>query len=185
MKPRSVVTLGISLVAFAGSVLALAGADSGYPPYVKKELYADNDLRGKTAPKFAVGQWLTGAAPATKGKVVLIDFWATWCPPCRALIPELNGYQKKFGKDLVVIGVSDEDAAVVKKFMGSTKMAYNVAVDPKKQMEKVVGVKGIPHVLVITPDGVVRWQGFPLSDDDTLTEAKLSQIIEASKAAKS
>src|SRR5206468_53087 len=124
---------------------------------------------------------LTGAAPATKGKVVLIDFWATWCPPCRGLIPELNGFKKKFGNDLVIIGVSDEPEATVTGFMKSTPMDYNVAIDTKKTMSNMVGVQGIPHVLVISPDGIVRWQGFSGSEEDPLTADKLAKIIAASK----
>src|SRR5580700_3646190 len=77
-----------------------------YPKPVSKELYAD-DIRGKKAPDFFVEKWLT-AEPDRKGKVVLIDFWATWCGPCRKAIPELSAFQEKFKDDLVVIGVSDE-----------------------------------------------------------------------------
>lgn len=176
---------GALAVIGSAAVGVFAVKTSGYPPFVKaKTLYAKNDYRGKRAPKLEVGQWLTGGAPHTKGKVVLIDFWATWCPPCRATIPELGQWQKKFKKDLVVIGISDEKPEVVRKFMQSTSMPYNVAIDQKKTMSGEVGVQGIPHVLVISSDGVVRWQGFPLDDKDKLTDAKIEQIIRASKAGK-
>jgi len=156
---------------------------SGYPPITHvKNLYAANDYRGKKAPEIIVGQWLTGAAPKTKGKVVLVDFWATWCGPCRHVIPELGKWQKQFAKDLVVIGISDESADTVKDFMKQTPMTYNVGVDPKRRSAGQVGVQGIPHVLVISADGIVRWQGWPENPEDTLTTAKLKQIIDASKA---
>jgi cytochrome c biogenesis protein CcmG, thiol:disulfide interchange protein DsbE len=172
------------LVLFATVLVALcapARAVDNYPAIVTdKKLYAKNDIRGNAAPTFEVKEWLSGAAPDTKGKVVLIDFWATWCPPCRELIPELNGYQKKFGKDLVVIGVSDEDADTIKAFMKTHKMEYNVAIDPDNKMYNNIGISGIPHVLVITPDNIVRWQGFPQTDEDELTEEKIAQIIKTS-----
>src|SRR4051812_42115492 len=72
-------------------------ADPGYPAIVQKDLarYASHDFRGLRAPAFTVQKWLT-TEPKRKDKVVLIDFWATWCPPCRALIPELNDFQTEF-----------------------------------------------------------------------------------------
>src|SRR5690606_7582858 len=69
-------------------------AQAAWPEPVEKKLYAD-DFRGRKAPQLEVERWLT-PEPETKGKVVLIDFWATWCPPCREAIPELNEFQKKF-----------------------------------------------------------------------------------------
>jgi thiol-disulfide isomerase/thioredoxin len=110
---------------------------------------------------------------------VLIDFWATWCGPCRETIPGLNEFQKQFKDDLLVIGVSDEPAKIVTDFMQKTKMEYPSAIDPAKRMDKAINVKGIPHVLVISTDGIVRWQGFPLSAEEPLTDKILKQIIDA------
>lgn len=150
----------------------------------KKTLYAKSDLRGKAAPKIVADQWLTGKPPLTRGKVVILDFWATWCPPCRATIPELNALAAKFKDDVVVIGISKEKPEVVQAFMKGTKMDYNVGIDTQDRTGKVVGVEGIPHVLVISPDGIVRWQGFPLDETERLTEATIAQIVAASKAKK-
>lgn len=163
-------------------------APADFPPYVKdKTLYADNDLRGKVFKNLVFGKAVHGKVPTAadlKGKVLLIDFWATWCGPCRAVIPELNEWKKKFAKDLVVVGVSDETTGTVKEFMESTPMEYNVTIDPDKTMSKRVGVKGIPHVLVISKDGIVRYQGFPSQPEDPLTTEKLSQIIQANRKLK-
>jgi cytochrome c biogenesis protein CcmG, thiol:disulfide interchange protein DsbE len=182
MKKRIAAAALILSVLQLPSVQAKSADDSdGYPPVVKKELYAKKDFRGKTAPKFLVKEWLNGAAPDTKGKVVLLDFWATWCGPCGELVPELNEYKKKFGNDLAIIGISDETAREVRKFMKLTPIDYDVALAPDQEMYNAIGITGIPHCLVISADGVVRWQGFPSSDDDPLTEKKLSQIIQESK----
>ncbi len=173
----------LSGVAVAAPALAAKTQVSGYPPYVTdKKLHATNDLRGKKAPKIHVAKWLTGHAPRTKGKVVLMDFWATWCPDCRRLIPELNKFKQKFGDDLVIIGITDEPENVVKKFLETNPIESNIALAPDKKMYNYVGVKGIPQVLVISADGIVRFQGYADSKEDPLTEDKLAQIIETSKA---
>lgn len=156
---------------------AHAGSEGNWPAAVEKELYA-NDFRGKKAPKLVVEEWLT-KKPNMDGKVMLIDFWATWCGPCRAAIPHMNEYQEKFGDDLVVIGLSsDEKIDTVREFMKTTEMHYPQAADPQKRTSTEVGVRGIPHVLIVSTDGIVRWQGFPGSKEDPLTEDVISQIIE-------
>ena len=79
------------------------------------------------APKLTVEKWLSDT-PATPGKFMLVDFWATWCAPCRAVIPKLNAFQDKFGDRLVVVGLSDESESAV-KLMRSPVMNYSVACD--------------------------------------------------------
>jgi cytochrome c biogenesis protein CcmG, thiol:disulfide interchange protein DsbE len=155
---------------FLGAILAVAltavAAD--------KKMWA-NSFLGKKAPKFESEKWLT-TVPNTKGKFVLIDFWATWCGPCRKAIPELNAIQKKFGDKLVVIGLSDETEAAVRK-MTSPKISYSLAIDSQGRMKKAVGVTGIPHVLIMDPDWIVRWEGYPLLDGHELTEEVVEDLI--------
>jgi len=150
---------------------------AAWPVSVDKELYAD-DVRGKKAPELVVGQWLSDK-PDTEGKVVLIDFWATWCGPCRKAIPELESIQQEFADDLVVIGISDEKPEKVEKFLAKSPIAYATAVDTKARMKSAIHVRGIPHLLIISTDGVVRWQGFPGSPKEPLTPAIVRQIINA------
>jgi len=147
----------------------------------QKKIWAKS-LLGQPAPKLVVEKWLT-AEPDTKGKFVLIDFWATWCGPCRKAIPELNALHKKFGDKLVVIGVSDQTEEAVKK-MTEPKMDYFVAIDPQARMKKAVEVTGIPHVIIIDPQGIVRWEGFPLLDGYELTEKVVQDILDGKPAKK-
>lgn len=170
------------------AALALQGAapvsigKAEYPPYVQKQLYAKTDLRGKKAPKFVWGEIVSGKVPEIKGKVVLIDFWATWCGPCRAVMPELDAMSKAFAKDLVVVGISDEKRETLTGYLQKSPVSYTITSDPGSSMSKVIGIQGIPQVMVVSPDGLVRWQGFPGDGKDPLTKEKVAVIIAASKA---
>jgi cytochrome c biogenesis protein CcmG/thiol:disulfide interchange protein DsbE len=156
-----------------------------YPAYITKQLWAEHDFRGKKAPELQIEEW-RGAKPELKGKTILVDFWGIGCPPCRMLIPELEAWQEKFKDDLVVIGLSNETPKSIANFedLRGGKIKYTMAYDSTIRAYKEVGVQGIPHVLVISSDGIVRWQGFPLSPEDNLTEETMKQIIETDKAAR-
>jgi cytochrome c biogenesis protein CcmG/thiol:disulfide interchange protein DsbE len=141
----------------------------------EKQIWAKSFLN-QPAPELVVEKWLS-KEPDRKDKFVLIDFWATWCGPCRKAIPELNAFHKKFGGKLVVIGLSDETEKKVKG-MTDPKMEYFSAIDTKGRTKKAVAVTGIPHVLIIDPKGVVRWEGFPLLEGYELTEEVVKGVLE-------
>jgi len=144
----------------------------------EKRIWAKSFL-DKKAPDLVVEKWLT-KEPDRKGKFVLIDFWATWCPPCRKAIPELNAFHKKFGDKLIVIGISDEPEEKVKS-MASPKIEYFSALDAQARTKKALDVTGIPHVIILDPQGIVRWEGFPLLDGYELTEKVVAGILEKAR----
>jgi cytochrome c biogenesis protein CcmG, thiol:disulfide interchange protein DsbE len=146
------------------------------PPELQtgKKIWANSFLNQK-APDLIVEKWLT-PEPDCNGKFVLIDFWATWCPPCREAIPELNRYAKEFGDKLVVIGISNEQEDVVKNFH-NPQIEYSVAVDTQARTKKAVGVTGIPHVLILDPQGIVRWEGYPFLSGYELNDKVIADII--------
>ncbi len=139
-----------------------------------------NDLTNKKGPELVVQKYLS-PEPDTTGKVVMVEFWATWCGPCIRGIPHLNSLQNAFPDDLVIIGVSDEDEGKVNTFRSNRqnpRFEYPVAIDTQRRMINTVGNRGIPHCIVMSSDGIVRWQGHPAA----LTRATMEAIIDANKA---
>jgi thiol-disulfide isomerase/thioredoxin len=118
--------------------------------------------RARMAPAFAVttldGQHLT--LDDLQGKVVLIDFWATWCGPCREALPHLQETAKKFeGQPLVVLSISlDTDEAKWKEFVTKNKMTWLQYRDGgfTGSIAKLYGVNAIPHTFTIDTDGVLQ-----------------------------
>ena len=93
---------------------------------------------------------------ASKGKIVMVNFFATWCPPCREEIPSLIRIRKEFGEDkLLIIGASvDEDEDALKKYVAKTKFNYPVK-KAGQDLVQAAGVSGIPHMLVFDGKGDV------------------------------
>ena len=145
-------------------------------PVVKegKRLWADSLIWAK-APELVVETWLTDK-PDTKGKYVLIEFWNTWCPPCRRSLAHLNRFHEKYGKELVVIGVCDEKPETVRNFK-THKIEFFSAIDTQARTKKEFGVFGVPHAVILEPEGYVIWEGFPLLKGYELTEKIIERIL--------
>jgi len=89
-----------------------------------------------------------------RGKVVLVNFWATWCPPCRKEMPDLETLYGRFGsKGLVVLGISDEEAAKVEPFIRERKVSFPVLLDPGRKVNEMFVVEGIPKSFVFDREG--------------------------------
>ncbi|MCL4426062.1 MAG: TlpA family protein disulfide reductase [Firmicutes bacterium] len=91
----------------------------------------------------------------SRGQVVLVNFWASWCPPCRAEIPEIEAYYQKNGQKVVILGVDlQEDPARVKSFARTMNMHYPILLD-SGQVAKQYRVRVIPTTFVVSPRGVI------------------------------
>lgn len=139
-----------------------------------KKIWAKSFIN-KKAPEFVVEKWLT-EKPDTNGKFILIDFWATWCAPCRKAIPDLNAFHNKFKDQLVVIGISNETKQKVQS-MKTPIIKYYSAIDTKARLKQTFEVRGIPHCVIINPDGIVVWEGWPHLKGHELTDKTIENLI--------
>lgn len=141
------------------------------------------DQRGKAAPALAVETWVT-QAPDMGKKLLVLDFWATWCGPCRASIPHMNELAGKFSQDACFIGISDETKSKFEEGMRNQKLKerdfkYSLALDPQARLKSgFFKLNGIPCCAIISSDGVVRWQGHPVS----LSEDVLRSLVAANNS---
>ena len=91
-----------------------------------------------------------------KGNVVLIDFWATWCPPCRSSIPVFINLYNKYNKEgFVVLGVSREESKVLEDYKAANMIPYPILIDDKN-VSQSYGVKAIPNIFIIDKKGKMR-----------------------------
>ncbi|MFZ6647150.1 TlpA family protein disulfide reductase [Undibacterium sp. TJN25] len=139
--------------------------------------------KGSTAPAFE----LNGADGTVKlakyqGKLVYLDFWASWCGPCRQSFPWMNEMQSKYGaQGLQIIGVNlDAKNDDARNFLSSTPAHFTIAFDPSGVTPRNYGVKGMPSSLLIGPDGKVLFEhsGFKEADRAEL-ESKIKSLLGA------
>src|SRR6202140_333014 len=123
------------------------------------------DDRKREHPEFALKD-LSGKSwtfSELRGKVVLVNFWATWCPPCRKEMPDLETLYGRFGsKGLVVLGISDEEAAKVGPFIRERKISFPVLLDPGRKVNEMFVVEGIPKSFVYDREGKLGAQSIDM-----------------------
>jgi peroxiredoxin len=108
-----------------------------------------------------------------KGRIVLLNFWATWCPPCRKEMPDMEKLYRSYEKrGLTVIAVSDEDRATVEQFLAKNSYSFTVALDPGRQVNKAFGVDSIPESFIFNREGRLAAQAI-----DMRTESQFMELL--------
>lgn len=140
------------------------------------------DLVGATAPGWTNVTPLSGAPAsldALRGRVVLLDFWASWCGPCRMLAPRLSAMKDRLGaQGLSVVGITTDEAERAAVYAERHKMRYGVVVDAAGDTTRAYGISSLPTMLLLDKKGVVRevFVGFD-PGGDARVEAAIRKLL--------
>lgn len=112
-----------------------------------------------------------------KGSPALIEFWATWCPPCVESVPHLNAISNKYKpKGLRVVGVTNDPPEAIERFIKKVPIDYAVVLDPNNVLVQSLGaveVMTIPYAYLLNRSGKVVWQGRPME----LTSEEIEKVL--------
>ena len=149
-------------------------------------------LQGELAPEITIARWI-GQSPVTlanlRGRVVLLDFWATWCGPCLAAFPHLVEWHEKYQeRGLVIIGITkyygqaegqsvdkDYEFGFLERFRKMYRLPYGIAVAGNDDNHRNYGVSGIPTAIIIDRHGIIRYMGTGVGGTN---EQQVSEMLE-------
>lgn len=148
------------MVLLIGGLLLTSNPTGGRPESRRAEPNSDNPFVGKRAPEFRLRDVEGNQVSLTdlKGKVVVINFWATWCAPCREEIPGFVKLQDQYGDDLAIVGISLDlnGPTVVPQFMEEFDINYLILYGDEEVSRAYGGITGIPTSFVLDRNLVVR-----------------------------
>ena len=143
----------VILFGFSGAIPGLLTGSSTNPVDVPSPMV------GAPAPEFEL-QTLTGSRlrlSDMKGKVVLLNFWATWCAPCQQEMPLLQSRASRYPTDLVLLGIDfNENPSVVQDFVTNLNITFPILLDPGSKVQDLYRVRGYPTTLILDGQGIIR-----------------------------
>ena len=148
-------------------------------------------LIGKPAPEFAVKEWIIGP-PTTladqKGKVTILEFWATWCKPCEQMFPKLNELHQSYGaQGLVILALTrfflaygqeqaqPDELALIRSFVENHGVEFRVGVSEDEETQTTFGATGLPMIALIDRRGIVRL--LTVSTEDERFKSTLNECL--------
>ncbi|MCL2348555.1 MAG: TlpA family protein disulfide reductase [Planctomycetaceae bacterium] len=162
-----------------------AALPPNHPAFQRPQMIWADSWFLNDAPEIEIEKWVTGPPKDLAGKFVLVEVWATWCPPCRKSLPLLNFYHEKYGDDLVVIAICETDEDAIKAMQGPLALKdvkFHLAVDTGRRFANKLGVYGIPHAVILEPQfGAVVWEGMPTQPGHELSDKKIEKILAVRK----
>lgn len=139
---------------------------------------------GFLAPDFTLtdvnGQSVT--LSSLRGKPILLNFWATWCPPCRKELPQLQEFHERYGEKITLVGINwGENAQIVREFLDRFGVGYLNLLDERGTAFTLYRLTGIPETFFIDPEGYLRgaWIGPITSEEIAKGFARLGLLIES------
>lgn len=172
----------VSAVALVPLLVVLVGCEDGTGAGAKAP-GAKHPLIGNPAPAFDLPAQSGGKRASldkAQGKVLLVDFWATWCGPCRASFPKYEALAKKFEDDVVVVGISEDDEADgIADFAKETGATFTLAWDAEKSVAGSYHPDSMPTSFIVDKNGLVRFvhSGFRAGEEKEI-EAQVKSLIE-------
>ncbi|MCA9177626.1 MAG: redoxin domain-containing protein [Planctomycetales bacterium] len=160
-----------------------ATVSSGLP---RNPATADGHLLGigDKAPSLSIGAWLQGDKinQFEAGNVYVVEFWATWCGPCKTSMPHLSKLQEEYQEKVQFVGITAERPGEVNKFLAqeqrpggptwSEVIAYRIALDQDAETNtaymEAANIGGIPHAFIVGKTGLIEWHGHPMAMDEPL-----------------
>lgn len=132
---------------------------------------------GDALPGITINNIINGPAMqlnTVKGKVVILDFWATWCSPCVSALARFEGLKKQFGNKLVVVAVSDESRSRLKQFMVNRPTTLLIGSDTANSLQPLFPHRTIPHTVLIGTDGKIQ----AITDAENITTQVINQCLQ-------